>query len=234
MFAMADARWRGGELRESFAVDSLQLGHAPTNRLFQTADSWVVVGCYSDREWQAAHRALGLEATTPFPAARCVLPRSPADDGALERAVAGLRTDDVLRRLVDAQVACAAPDPVPAELAETLLTEEHERLHVMVRYPHPFVGDLFEVGNMVRFSASDFVHANPSPGLGQHSTAILTELGFSPEEIACLYAEGTASDLSWKPVSEEADLAIGRKVPGPRGVDVEAPAPAAGRRTAGN
>jgi predicted CxxxxCH...CXXCH cytochrome family protein len=190
MFAMSDARIVDGELRETFAIDDHQRGHAPSNCLYRTADSgWIVLSCFSEREWTAAHSALGVTPAETFADARRRLLKPSDDETRLATAIAALSAADVVDRWTRAGVACAEPAAVAAE---SLVGGELERLKVVVRYRHPRAGVVFEVGHMVRFSGTPPGHTRPSPALGEHTSAVLAELGLSETELRELLETGVA------------------------------------------
>jgi crotonobetainyl-CoA:carnitine CoA-transferase CaiB-like acyl-CoA transferase len=62
LLAMSDVHGDRANLSETFPLDSEQRGHAPTNALYRTADGWIVIACYCDREWSGVRRALALDA----------------------------------------------------------------------------------------------------------------------------------------------------------------------------
>ena len=68
---------------------------------------------------------------------------------------------------------------------------EHARERKLVRQlPHPQAGDVPTIANPVRFSDTPVRHEHASPTLGQHTDAILTELGYTAPEIAALREAG--------------------------------------------
>jgi crotonobetainyl-CoA:carnitine CoA-transferase CaiB-like acyl-CoA transferase len=75
-------------------------------------------------------------------------------------------------------------------LAE-FLEDPAVRYHGLVReYEHPEVGRLRLMGQPLGFSATPARDPGPPPGLGQHTEAVLAELGYGPEAIADLRARG--------------------------------------------
>jgi crotonobetainyl-CoA:carnitine CoA-transferase CaiB-like acyl-CoA transferase len=185
----SDCFFEGDQLVQTFELDSFQRGHAPTNALYRTADGWVVLACYSEREWSAAHAALDAEQRETYAAARRRTIAPEDDESALAKALAALETGDALRRLAEAGVGCAEPDPqyiVP----ELLMATDLERIGPIKTYTYPTVGEVFEVGRPVRFSDAPVDPSTRSPHYGEDTRAILEELGLSPDEVERLLDAG--------------------------------------------
>jgi crotonobetainyl-CoA:carnitine CoA-transferase CaiB-like acyl-CoA transferase len=62
--------------------------------------------------------------------------------------------------------------------------------HMMVDIPHPRVPDLRMPGSPLMLTDTPSVVRHPPPLLGQHNKEILTELGYSTEQIAKLKQKG--------------------------------------------
>ena len=60
----------------------------------------------------------------------------------------------------------------------------------MVDFEDPHLGNLRIPGYPVRFSANRAGTSSLAPSLGQHTTEILQELGYSPQEIELLQKDG--------------------------------------------
>ncbi|HEY9548537.1 MAG TPA: CoA transferase, partial [Kiloniellaceae bacterium] len=72
---------------------------------------------------------------------------------------------------------------------------------MIVATDHPVAGRVNTLGLPVKFSATPGGVTRPAPVLGQHSRAILGELGFTEAEIARMIEAGTviAADLDGQP-----------------------------------
>ena len=53
----------------------------------------------------------------------------------------------------------------------------------MVKEDHPAIGSIYEVGHPIRFGRTAQLHSNPAPRRGEHSAAILRELGRTDDQI---------------------------------------------------
>ncbi|HEX4211205.1 MAG TPA: CoA transferase [Candidatus Binataceae bacterium] len=183
LLAMSDVHGTDDRKAETFPLDDEQRGHAPTNALYRTAGGWILIACYSDREWNGVRRALALSdsAWPSFSEARNQCLGVSAIARLIETALAKLLPHAAERRLRAENVPCIIPMPfTPDELAIEPSLREHG---IILQEDHPAVGSIFEVGHTLRFSTATSLHRRPAPLIGQHSLAILHELGRSDEEI---------------------------------------------------
>jgi crotonobetainyl-CoA:carnitine CoA-transferase CaiB-like acyl-CoA transferase len=186
LFAMSDVYGTAERKIETFPLDREQRGHSPANALYRTADGWVVVGCYSEREWTGLRRALGLDAADwpGFAEARNQPLDASPTAAIIGAATLELSTASALRRLRAEDVPAASPAPfTPAEIiAEPTMRSRG----VIVTEDHFDAGEVAEVGHTVRFGNASRWNLRPAPVTGQHSIAILRELGRNDAEIARL------------------------------------------------
>jgi len=202
LLAMSDVHGLRERKSETFPLDHEQRGHAPTNALYRTIDGWIVIACYSDREWNGVRRGLGLgDAGWPsYARARRERLGLSAIARTIETALAQLNTSSALRRLRAEGVPCTAPAPlIPAEvIAEPAMRSRG----VIVTEQHYEAGEVCEVGHTLRFANSNVMNLRPAPVTGQDSIAILRELGRSEAEIEALIAgkivnaPGRAADIT--------------------------------------
>jgi crotonobetainyl-CoA:carnitine CoA-transferase CaiB-like acyl-CoA transferase len=189
MLWLSDCYVQDGSVVQTFELDRDQRGHAPTNALYRTRDGWLALACYAEREWAAAHAALGVEPEESYSVARCRAFQRRDDSRPLALALSELDTSDGLARLRASGVPCAEPQFM---LAEMVLDSDLHRLGPITQYTHPLRGEVFEVGRPLRMSDWPDDLTSPGPEPGQHTRALLAELGYTEDEIERLLEEGVA------------------------------------------
>ena len=61
---------------------------------------------------------------------------------------------------------------------------------MMTEFDHPTVGTVKLSGNLVSFDGFTTLPGRPTPLLGQHTSEVLAELGYTPDQIDELYELG--------------------------------------------
>jgi crotonobetainyl-CoA:carnitine CoA-transferase CaiB-like acyl-CoA transferase len=182
LLAMSDVHGQREHKSETFPLDHEQRGHAPTSALYRTADGWIVIACYSEREWHSVRRALALDAPWPsFAEARNQRFGQSKTAQQVQAALANCSTDTATRRLRAEGVPCTVP--VPFGPAEVIVEPTLRSRGVIVAEQHRAAGEIFEVGHTIRFGHANSSNLRPAPITGQHSLEILRELGRSEVEI---------------------------------------------------
>lgn len=75
-------------------------------------------------------------------------------------------------------------------IAETLAHPQHRARNFIVELQHPLAGLVKSMGNPVRLSDSPASYRLAPPTLGQHTSELLTELGYDEAAIASLHEQG--------------------------------------------
>jgi crotonobetainyl-CoA:carnitine CoA-transferase CaiB-like acyl-CoA transferase len=163
----------------------------PTARpdlIFETADGYITVGTISDSEWQgfcAASGRPGLAEDARFntPGGRSV--------NATERILLMAEiikerpTADWLLRLDTNDV----PSAPVLRRNEVIANEQVLARELIVELDHPDIGWVRQPVPAARFDRTSAQIQGPAPRIGEHSAAILAELGLEPAEIERLATE---------------------------------------------
>jgi crotonobetainyl-CoA:carnitine CoA-transferase CaiB-like acyl-CoA transferase len=168
-------------------IDALQYGFSALHRLYECADGWLCVVATGEQQAGALCRALGVE-------------RSPDDDALARRLAGRFRT-----RSAAAWFAALDAAGVPVEICDPGFSlrlhddpESHKRGY-SVSYRHPFVGRLDHAGLLVSLSATPGLVQGPPFVVGQHTRALMRELGYGDAQIDAAIAEKWARE--WIPGS---------------------------------
>jgi crotonobetainyl-CoA:carnitine CoA-transferase CaiB-like acyl-CoA transferase len=166
-----------GEVIGAGRLDPLQMGFGPFERLYEATDGMVCVVAYDEDDRARACAALGVD--------RIADDDQQAD--ALMTAIWSRRADDVAAALRAEGV--AAVRPVGPNVHAFMNDPEQRRLGRVAELPHPVKGNVRELHVLVRVSDAEQVPHRLAPELGEHTDAILGELGYTTEEITALRAD---------------------------------------------
>ena len=109
--------------------------------------------------------------------------------GDLSSLFSGWRRADLLAALKDAGVPAAAVRTITEALADPQLAARE----MVVPLEHVAAGSIRVLGTPIKLSATPASIRTPPPSLGQHTDAILSEVGLSAEEIQALRRAGAIS-----------------------------------------
>jgi crotonobetainyl-CoA:carnitine CoA-transferase CaiB-like acyl-CoA transferase len=194
-FALAALGSMAASTFVSGQVPSLLGTHSPTFAPyggFRTADGWIVVaGAGSEDLWVRCCTVLNVEHLLEDP--RFV------DNASRVRHRDELTQafEDVLGHETSAHwLALLGAEGVPAaevrDIAQVFASEQVRALGAVQELHHPSVGDYRVVGAPFRFDLEPFPYPLPAPALGEHTVAILTELGLERADVDALLAEEAA------------------------------------------
>ena len=159
-------------------------------RLYETSEGWVFLAAPTESDWTALRIALAAEVELGDP-------RFSTTDGRREHdaAIAGILGGVFRRRtateweaeLVEADVGCVEVAPAPPE--GNYLGELGRNQGYVSDVDHPVFGKHPRMAPMVGFSRSATV-SRPGSSLGQHTAAVLAEIGLDDGRIASLREAG--------------------------------------------
>ncbi|MCL7945426.1 CoA transferase [Marinobacter sp. ATCH36] len=159
--------------------------------IYETTTGYIAIAVQNDREWQAIIRALNRPEWAEDPRFLTAELRQQNIDDRLELIQSVIRRDSAehwLARLEEEQVPCA---PV---LTRTQMLD-HPQVQandLLVDYHHPQAGHIRQTRAPARFSSAADQYLQGAPTLGQHTSALLAECGYSREEIQGMIDSGTA------------------------------------------
>ena len=156
---------------------------------FRAADGWIMVAAGSESLWQRLVQVLDLPALAEDPRFATNADRITHRDELIPLLNARFREETVqhwLAKLEEAQIPCG-----PIYTPEQSLNDEHILARGMiVELEHPAIGRIRALGNPMKLSQTGVSYRLPPPKLGEHTEAILAELGYEAEQIAALREEG--------------------------------------------
>jgi crotonobetainyl-CoA:carnitine CoA-transferase CaiB-like acyl-CoA transferase len=156
----------------------------------RTSDGWVAMLPYTDAHWTALFTAVGEEQLLEhewFADHRSRLAH--ADE------VYGLLASILVRKSTADWVAIGTELGIPVSVVPPLQDIVDEAQHhrgVLRDAEHPVIGPFRSIAAPVVFSTSGQREPGPTPLVGEHTEAILAELGLDADEVADLLAAGVA------------------------------------------
>ena len=180
--------WPSGAFRHSGAqapvVDAGQYGYHAYQRLYETADGWLVLDVHTEPERRALATVLRTE-----------LPDEPTTEaaGRLEKLFREDTAEAWETRLLAAGVPAAQADR--GDFLHNMLNDDHMRQSgVAVETNQPGLGDYWRAGPTMQFSSAPIPLA-PALPLGWATASILEELGFDTSEINRLHDSGVTKPI---------------------------------------
>jgi crotonobetainyl-CoA:carnitine CoA-transferase CaiB-like acyl-CoA transferase len=184
--ALADDMVEYEDRPATATADGELLGYSSLYRLYRAADEWVFLAAPSPRDWGALCGALAGVVDLAGDARFGDEAVRSANDAALAEVLAGVFASRKAQEWEDdlsaADVGCVVAHREPPE---TVLqsAEFAGAADMLVEVEHPTFGEHVRLKPYISFSRSATI-AEPGSLAGQHTDAILTELGYLPERIA--------------------------------------------------
>jgi crotonobetainyl-CoA:carnitine CoA-transferase CaiB-like acyl-CoA transferase len=164
----------------------LNWGAFPLSGTFATLDGHVVmVGAFKANPLQEICRGLGIEDLSADPryATHDAQVAHRDDLQARWRQEFGRRTTkQVIDALESVDILCAPVNTIDTALADPQVASNQ----MVVDMQHPDYGTIKVVGNPVKLEGTPSSMRLPPPRLGEHTHAVLAELGFTKDEIVAL------------------------------------------------
>ena len=190
---------------ERLQADPELYGPGPLRRLYECGEGWVYLEISHEREWEALSAALSrlagpdLAADPRFATPEAREREADALASALLEAFAARGAGEWERELMAAGAPCVRADVMPGEF---LLDDDHMRANgFALEADHPVFGRYQRWGPTVTLSRTP---GRYGPGVlaGQHTDAILAELGFTAPEIEELRRARVAASEEPLPLPE--------------------------------
>lgn len=157
--------------------------------VFATKDGHINIAASGELMWRRLASVLGLETMLQDPSYATGESRSQNRDtlnAAIEAVTHMASSAHWVATLNDAGVPCG---PIYT-MSEVFADPQVQHLQMAPQVPHPELGTIALVGQAIKLSRTPATLRSASPGLGEHTDAVLTELGYSRNEIAAMHDEG--------------------------------------------
>jgi crotonobetainyl-CoA:carnitine CoA-transferase CaiB-like acyl-CoA transferase len=174
-------------------VDDDVLGLHALYRMYESSDGWLFLAAPTDREWQKLLSVLGrpVEDMSTDEQLLTKEGRNSADPKIASRLASVFATRPAREWEADLLAAGVACVEVASGPSEATFWEGDgaigRRLDLIVEQEHPVLGPHPRLRSLMDFSRSATL-APATPALGQHTDAVLSELGYTEERIAELRA----------------------------------------------
>ncbi|MBV8589766.1 MAG: CoA transferase [Acetobacteraceae bacterium] len=157
--------------------------------IYETADAYISAAVQTDREWAALTRALDRPEWLHDERFKTPALRQKHINERLELTQSVLRTRPAaewLARLTEEGVPCG-----PVLTRSELIRHPQVTMNgIVAEIDHPAAGRLRQARPPARFSSTPAEFRLPAPGLGEHTSEVLTGLGYSAAEIRALAEAG--------------------------------------------
>ena len=181
--AMVD--FEGKPMRPTLGKDLK--GPHPLYRLYKANESWVFLGIKRTREWEAFCQLTEEEINWPEVSDHAFW----EDNGELTTALTEFFAKKTAEEWEDffkeTAIACVQADK--QYLSEFFRDQCNEASQWMTRVPHPDIETYYRHRPMVSFSSADPELGGP-PTAGEHTNALMHELGYKDEQITEYYSMG--------------------------------------------
>ncbi|MDO8364658.1 MAG: CoA transferase [Actinomycetota bacterium] len=174
-----------GEVLGADRLDPLQVGFSALERLYPTADGWICLAAQMPRDAESLGRALGPRLPARWVGSDLLDVDSDDLADALGAIFETRSSDEWLAELSAASVPAAAPK-MERQAATFLRDPENRRTRRAAEVDHPRDIKVRGIDQLLRMSSTRVPPYRLAPELGEHTTEILLEAGYSPESIIAL------------------------------------------------
>ncbi len=181
----------GGEIPQKLGSAA---PYSAPNEVFRTRDGAIMLAAYTPERWSALCRVVERPELEDDPRFRSNADRvrnRPALREEMERSLRQRDSAVWLQALAAADIICGPLLTYEQLVAEPQLAENQ----MVIELRHPTLGAATTAGIPVKLERTPGSVREPAPQVGEHSAAVLAELGYSNAEIEALIGEGTVVAL---------------------------------------
>ncbi len=189
--------WHSDMGSQTFVGDEFpqEAAHSFIDLIYETTDGYISVAVNADKQWHGLARAVGRLEWIDDPRFKTSELRQVNIDARLnltQEALATFSTAEALARLDAEDVPC-----VPVVTRREMISHPQITANEIVQVlEHPEAGTLRQARPAARFSGTPVEMRRGAPVLGVDTDAVLTEFGFSRDEIAELHAAGVTGQTA--------------------------------------
>jgi crotonobetainyl-CoA:carnitine CoA-transferase CaiB-like acyl-CoA transferase len=150
--------------------------------VFRTSDGSIAISAFNEKFWRFLCRALDLDELIEDSRFNSIEKRFNNRDELrplLEERISGRSTDQLLKILEQGDVPCG-----PVNTYDAVFSDPQVKKNALIKdWEHPALKSVKAVGSPLCFSKSPVAEHSGPPLIGQHTNAVLSELGFSEDRI---------------------------------------------------
>jgi crotonobetainyl-CoA:carnitine CoA-transferase CaiB-like acyl-CoA transferase len=182
------------------SMDEQHYGWDALYGLYETNDGWLCLAVLNDTDWDALAGALG-NATLADDARFGTAGDRRSNDSQLRAALATIFASDSAANWFKFLDQVGVPVEIVSDsfAFDVFDNEEFKTKGWTAQYTHDGVGRLDQLGLLFDLEQTPGTIAGPSPLVGQHTHEILTEAGYSPDQIGELLSKQIVFDVETAP-----------------------------------
>ncbi len=155
--------------------------------VFATADGYINIAAAGDDIYRRLCKAIGAEDLATDPRYASGRARSENRD-ALNEAIEAITRGRASAAWIEALNRAGVPSGPIYRMNEVFEDAQVRHLGMTRTVPHPVLGEVEVVGQPIELSRTPWSVRTATPEAGEHTDAVLAELGYGAEEIAALHA----------------------------------------------
>ena len=174
--------------------EAQRLGNVHPNivpyQVFRAQDKYIIVAVGTQRLWERFCQALGLADTIMNDPRFATNPDRLAHRAELVSLLQDIFSQQPAEHWLEALREAQIPSGPINSLPETLSHPQLIERGFVVDLDHPLTGLVKSLANPVRYSDTPVSYRLPPPTLGEHNATILSDLGFTPDQVSAFADAG--------------------------------------------